>query len=418
MFSDNAGRRPAYIVCFSIGIVANIGLALQRNYAALMVLRCVQSSGSSGTVALANAVVADIVTSAERGSYIGYASMAAILGPSLAPVIGGLLSQYLGWKWIFWFLVISTAAFFIPLFFFFPETCRNIVGNGSIPPPVWNHSVLGFVKERKKIKDGNSLDFSQRDALAKERHLRFPNPLSTLIIVFDKEAGLILFSVGLSFACFYSISSGIPSQFEKNYGFNEIQISLVFIPIGIGGLVSAFTTGKIVDWNFRRHAKLLGIPVVKNQQHDLSNFPVEKARLQVALPILYLSAASMIAYGWTLHFKTHIAGPCIFLFVIGYGLIAAFNCLSVLIIDLFRTGPATATAANNLVRCLLGAGATAVVIPMIEAMGAGWAYTLSAMVWVFFSPTLWILMKLGPKWRKEKAERENNKWPKSRESRN
>ena len=52
--SDRLGRRPAYIVCFDIYIAANIGLALQNQYAALMVLRCVQSTGSSSTVALAN----------------------------------------------------------------------------------------------------------------------------------------------------------------------------------------------------------------------------------------------------------------------------------------------------------------------------------------------------------------------------
>ena len=40
--SDSAGRRPAYLVCFVIYIAANIGLAFQKNYVALMVLRCLQ----------------------------------------------------------------------------------------------------------------------------------------------------------------------------------------------------------------------------------------------------------------------------------------------------------------------------------------------------------------------------------------
>ena len=50
---------------------ANIGLALQNNYAALIVLRCLQSTGSSGTVALGNGVVADIASSGERGKFMG-----------------------------------------------------------------------------------------------------------------------------------------------------------------------------------------------------------------------------------------------------------------------------------------------------------------------------------------------------------
>jgi Na+/melibiose symporter-like transporter len=46
-FSDRKGRRPAYMIYFVIYLGANIGLALQDSYAALVMLRCLQSSGSS-----------------------------------------------------------------------------------------------------------------------------------------------------------------------------------------------------------------------------------------------------------------------------------------------------------------------------------------------------------------------------------
>ena len=69
--ADMTGRRPTYILGFIIYIGANVGLALQNNYAALLVLRCLQSTGSSGTVALGNGVVADISSSGERGKFMG-----------------------------------------------------------------------------------------------------------------------------------------------------------------------------------------------------------------------------------------------------------------------------------------------------------------------------------------------------------
>ncbi|KAL8688738.1 MAG: hypothetical protein Q9218_005426 [Villophora microphyllina] len=46
--ADRTGRRPLYLVTFAIYFAANIGLALQNSYAALLVLRMVQSAGSSG----------------------------------------------------------------------------------------------------------------------------------------------------------------------------------------------------------------------------------------------------------------------------------------------------------------------------------------------------------------------------------
>jgi Na+/melibiose symporter-like transporter len=69
--ADKIGRRPAFLASFIVFLVANIGLALQRSFAALFVLRMLQASGVAGTFAIAYGVVADIATPAERGSYVG-----------------------------------------------------------------------------------------------------------------------------------------------------------------------------------------------------------------------------------------------------------------------------------------------------------------------------------------------------------
>jgi multidrug resistance protein len=119
--SDQLGRRPVYIITFTIYIAANIGLALQHNYAALMVLRALQSTGSSATVAIGSAVMADITTSAERGGFITAVQASVMFAPALAPVLGGILTQYLGWRSTFWFLVIGAGIFLIIYVPFVPE---------------------------------------------------------------------------------------------------------------------------------------------------------------------------------------------------------------------------------------------------------------------------------------------------------
>ncbi|KAK9237466.1 major facilitator superfamily domain-containing protein [Lipomyces kononenkoae] len=408
-FSDNAGRRLAYIICFVIYLAANLGLALQNNYAALMVLRCLQSGGSSGTVALANGVVGDLVTSAERGLYIGYASLGSVLGPTLSPIIGGLLSQYAGWHWIFWFLLIFAGVFSVPLILFLPETCRKVVGDGSVPPPALSMSLTDVIRHRNRVEAGYVVDVDKQAEIHKNYKIRVPNPLSTLVVVADKESGLILLSAGFALACFYAISTGASSQFKEVYGFSDIQIALMFIPIGAGGMVSALSTGKLVDWNYRRHAKMNGFPVEKNKLQDLTDFPIETARLQVGLPLFYIGAATVIGYGWMMESKVSLAGPVILLLILGYSLTGAFQVLNILMVDIYPGKPATATAASNLVRCELGAAASAVIVPMTNAMGQGWAYTLLALLFVAYSPALLLTMKYGPRWRRAKKEKKEKK---------
>lgn len=104
--ADTAGRRPAFIIGFIIYIGACIGCAESKSFAALLVLRCLQSSGSSGVVALASGIVADISTTAERGKYMGLVTSGLMIGPAVGPILGGIFAQFLGWRWIFWFLTI------------------------------------------------------------------------------------------------------------------------------------------------------------------------------------------------------------------------------------------------------------------------------------------------------------------------
>lgn len=397
------------MVCFIIYIAADIALALQNNYTALLILRMAQSAGSSGTVALANAVVADVATSAERGVYIGITSLTGILAPSLGPILGGIISQYAGWHWIFGFLGILAGVFFIPMLLFFPETCRAIVGDGTIPPPKWNRSYLNHVNEKKRQKFGIEPDYAERNALAAKRRIRFPNPLATLVVATEKEAACILFFAGIVYAGFYAVISALPSQMKSIYGYNDLIVGLVYLPIAGGSLVAAFTNGRLIDWSYAREAQKLGIKVVKKRHQDLSEFPIEKARLQIAIPILMSCSVLTIAYGWILQARTNIAGPCVILFLLGYTLIASTQSISILIVDINPTIAGTATAAFNLIRCLLGAGATALILPMEHAMGTGWAFTLIGALYVVLSPMLWVVMRWGPQWREERRVKEEER---------
>jgi hypothetical protein len=262
-----------------------------------------------------------------------------------------------------------------------------------------------LLKERRLKRNGDVSAFERRDELAKSRKLRFPNPLEVIGMVFSKTAGLILLSSGLLFATYYLITASLPSEFGKRYGLNDLQISLIYLPLGVGTTFSSFTTGKMVDWNYSRHAKKIGLAVDHNRQDDLTDFPIERARIEISGPLGFIGVLSVVGYGWMLKANVSIAGPCVMLFVFGYAVAAMINCLNILMVDIYQGKPASATAANNLTRCLLGAGASAVVIPLDNQIGIGWVCTLAAAIWGVVSiPLLIWLMKMGPRWRREAKE--------------
>ncbi|EXV04499.1 MFS transporter [Metarhizium robertsii] len=363
--ADSGGRRPAYVVCFIIYVAANIGLALAPGYSALLGLRCLQSAGSSSTVALCTAVVADVVTSAERGQYVGFTVIPTVLAPSLGPIIGGLLSQYLGWRAIFWFLAIFSGITLVLIIFFFPETCRRIVGDGSLTPPPMYRSVWQslHLRREKKARRRNGLSNStSNSSSASKSGNRFkfkpPNVLGSLFLLFERETGLLLWTSSIVFAGFYCIATAMPSLFSKRYGYNEVQVGLMYLPLALGSIGAASIVGPSINWNFKRHCIQSGIPYDQSRQNDLSNFPIEQARLEIGLPCVPWCG---------------------------------------------RAG--TATAANNLTRCLVGAGASAAIIPMIDAIGAGPAFTLIGGLYFVGVIPLLLILQFGMKWRAEAKEK-------------
>ena len=369
-----------------------------------MVLRCLQSSGSSGTIAVGSAVVADVSTRAERGKYIGYAGMGVTLGPALGPVIGGLLIQKMGWRSIFWFLTIFAGVFLLIIVVAIPETCRAVVGNGSIPPPRWQLSLIQYLRKPSEKTEHAHADFQT----IKKSQKSF-NPFASLRIATEKEAGLILWYGALLFSGYIAVVSTLSLQLHARYGFDSLKIGLCYLPFGIGSLTSRWTVGPLLDRNFRRLAGLHNLVIIKNRQQDITNFPVEIARLQVAFPLIIISSIAVVAYAWVMEHKTNLGIPLAMLFFMGHCVSGAFNVLNTLVVDINKDTPATAVAANNLFRCLIGAGAAALSTPLINRIGIGWTGTFIAFLWVLFSPALYVVWKNGLRWRVEAEKKKKAK---------
>lgn len=163
-----------------------------------------------------------------------------------------------------------------------------------------------------------------------------------------------------------------------------------------------------MDMNYKRVAMNAGFKIDIKRGDDMRNFPIEKARIQVFIGPLYVGIAAILCWGWVLEQNAPLVAPLVLSFIIGFCLTGSFNVMSTMLVDLYPMSPSTATAANNLARCLIGAAGTAVIIQMIQGMGRGWCFTFIAAVVFFTSPLLWAELKWGPKWREERRVRQEN----------
>lgn len=177
-----------------------------------------------------------------------------------------------------------------------PETSRNIVGNGSIPPPKY----LRLPIPRLMGARSPEADHPPRD----QPRRRVPNPLKSLVILVRKDNLVVILACGLLYTVYTCINASLSTLFIEIYDLKEWEAGLIYLPFGIGGMVSTFFSGALLDTAYRNARSSRGLPTNKATGDDLDNFPIEKARLGVIWIPMALTTCSVIAFGWVLHMET------------------------------------------------------------------------------------------------------------------
>ncbi|ESQ93326.1 hypothetical protein ABAC460_01075 [Asticcacaulis sp. AC460] len=100
--ADIIGRRTTLLIAIGVFLAGSALCGMAGNLYFLIFARAVQGLGGGGLMSLVQTVIADVVTPAERGRLQGYFAAVFTASSLGGPVLGGVMSEYLGWASIFW----------------------------------------------------------------------------------------------------------------------------------------------------------------------------------------------------------------------------------------------------------------------------------------------------------------------------
>ncbi|KAL5341382.1 major facilitator superfamily domain-containing protein [Aspergillus crustosus] len=371
--SEIYGRRIILSCANWFFVVWQIGCALAPNIASLIVFRFFAGIGGSGCITLGAGVIADLFPITKRGLATSIWSMGPLVGPVVGPIAGGFVGQSLGWRWVFWLLLIAGGVLSFGIECFNTETYAPVLIQWKLAKVA---KELGRTDLRSAYDaDGKGISIKKTlmQGLKRPMILLFKSPIVLFLATY----------MALIYGLLYLLFTTIPTTFVNQYRFSPGITGLAYIGIGIGFLTGLFVTALTSD-------KVLIKLAARNGG---------KLEPEMRLPALVFWACllpiSFFWYGWTTEKEVHWIVPIIGLAPFGIGMMGVYMPIQIYTIDCYPAYAASANAALTASRSLFGALLPLAGPKMFESLGLGWGNSLLGFVALAFVPVALLLTKYG-----------------------
>ncbi len=309
----------------------------------------------------------------QRGKSLALASFAPMLGAAVGPIVGGAVSQSIGWPWIFWIVSIFDAILLILYMAFVPES--------------YGPTILG--KKASKLRKASGRNYEteferSHTTLSNKLWVSFVRPLKLLVTrpIIQFTSLLIAFNFGT-----YCIALSTFSRiWTERYHESDITGGLQYIGIALGSIIATIVGGPITDhvWQYLK---------TKNDGRVVPEY-----RIPMMIPGSLLMPIGLVMYGWCAKKKALWIAVDIGAGLFSGGVVMTSAAIYSYIFDEFEEHSASSNAATRMLSNILGFVFPIFAPQLYVRFGYGWGNSLLAIVYIVMAwPTPFILWKWGPR---------------------
>ncbi|CAM1503251.1 Fc.00g080270.m01.CDS01 [Cosmosporella sp. VM-42] len=363
------GRRWIFIVSSALLTSFTIATAAAPNLGAFFAFRMLTAFQGTAYLVVGSVVIGDIYPPTERGRALSWFMTGILVGPTMAPLLGGILITYTAWRVIFWVQAGLAGLSTVMILFLLPETIhKRTTMDTDISP--W-----GFARRLGSL----------------------VNPWIVIRpLIFYPNLWITALAVSSVMWNQYSLLTPIRHVLNPRFDLTTpIQSALFYLPPGVGYLLGTFVGGRWSDYNVAKYIRKRGRRVPEDR--------LNSAVFVMALVI----PGCMIIYGWAV--EKEVGGiplVVIVMFLQGFFQLLVLPSLNTYCVDVMQDkGQSSVVVAGNyLTRFLFAAAGTAVCLPAIEGIGIGWFSTISGLFITATACMVWLLTVYGEKWRQARDE--------------
>ena len=208
----------------------------------------------------------------------------------------------------------------------------------------------------------------------------------TKMLIFSPIIFLLSLFMAVVYGYLYLLFTTFPVVFGEYYHFSIGITGLVYLSLGVGNMIGLVIFGVYSD-------KVL---LAKAANGELK----PEYRLLPMVWTAFTLPIGLFLYGWSARYQIHWIVPVIGNAFFGIGLLVTLVCTLTYIVDAFSQYAASATAANAVMRSLVGATLPLAGPKMYQSLGIGWGNSLIAFIALAGCPIPFVFYKYGERIRK------------------
>ncbi|KAG2361223.1 multidrug resistance protein 4 [Suillus spraguei] len=331
-------------------LVFNLGCAFSRNTASFLVFRFLAGFVGGTPVACGGGVVSDLFSESDRASAMALYFVGILIGPVVAPVMGGFIAESVGIQNVFYVVVGVCGVAAVLGIFFMRE---------SYAP------VIRLRREKISADLEKAATIHPAFTMNKWAYLWINLKRPIMIMTHSFICFILSLYMALIYGIYYLMFTTFPDLFSTVYHFSIGIGGLPYLGIGIGFLSATIFGARICDKTYLYLAAKNG----------------GKGKPEMRVPTLIFGSlvvpVGLLWYGWSAQAKVHFMIPIIGTAIFGFGIATACLAIQLYLVDTF-TYAASALAAASMFRSLLGFAFPLFGQQMFAALGYGWGNSLLA----------------------------------------
>ena len=253
--SGRYGRKKVLVISIVGFVLASISCGLATSISQMVVFRIIQGCSGAAMIPLSQSTLLDINPREKHGSAMALWGMGIMIGPILGPTLGGYLTEYYNWRWVFFINIPVGLLALLGVLAFMPDSERQdrpFDGFGFITLSVLIACIQLILDRGEQVGW-----FSSREILFYVAMLgsslwmycihtwKTKHPFLSREIFLDRNMLTSLFFIFFVGIILLASMALLPPYMQNLMGYPVLDVGVLMAPRGVGVMVSMMLVGKL-----------------------------------------------------------------------------------------------------------------------------------------------------------------------------